>query len=75
MARRSTPAPPRSTCRGSPACSTAGSFDGSHTYADNGVYTVTVTVFDDDGGTTSQTFTVTVDNVAPTLTVVAESDR
>ena len=29
---------------------TAGSFDGSHTYADNGVYTVTVTVSDDDGG-------------------------
>ena len=56
---------------GRPACSTPGSFDGSHTYADNGVYTVTVTVFDDDGGAASQTFTVTVNNVAPTLTVVA----
>ena len=49
---------------------TAGSFDGQHTYADNGVYTVTVTVFDDDGGTATQTFTVTVGNVTPTLTVV-----
>ena len=48
---------------------TAGSFDGSHIYADNGVYTVTVTVMDDDGGVTVQTFEVTVNNVAPTLTV------
>jgi PKD repeat protein len=47
---------------------TAGSFDGSHTYADNGLYTVTVTVFDDDGGSDFATFTVTVKNVPPTLT-------
>ncbi len=46
-----------------------GSFDGSHIYADNGVYTVTVTVTDDDGGVTSATFQVTVNNVAPTLIV------
>src|SRR5262249_29236022 len=49
---------------------TAGSFDGTHTYADNGIYTVTVTVFDDDGGSDQKTFQVTVNNVAPTLTVV-----
>jgi PKD repeat protein len=38
----------------------------SHTYADDGVYTVTVTVSDDDGGTGSDTVEVTVSNVAPT---------
>jgi PKD repeat protein/methionine-rich copper-binding protein CopC len=53
---------------GSPGAPTAGSFNASHTYADNGVYTVTVTVFDDDGGQHERTFTVTVNNVDPTLT-------
>jgi PKD repeat protein/methionine-rich copper-binding protein CopC len=55
---------------GSPGTPTAGSFNGSHTFADNGVYTVTVTVFDDDGGQHQRTFTVTVNNVDPTLNVV-----
>ena len=32
---------------------------------------VTVTLTDDDGGVTVQTFNVTVNNVAPTLTVPA----
>src|SRR5205085_7661808 len=39
-----------------------------HTYADNGVYTVTVKVTDHDGGYGSATFKVTVANVAPTIT-------
>jgi PKD repeat protein len=54
---------------GSPGVPMQGSFDGSHTYADNGVYTVTVKTIDDDGGVGSATFTVTVNNVAPTLTL------
>ena len=43
----------------------AGTVSGSHVYADNGVYTVTVTVLDDDGGSHVDTLTVTVANVAP----------
>ncbi|WP_442484114.1 PKD domain-containing protein [Aeoliella sp. SH292] len=54
---------------GSEGVPTLASFDGSHTFADDGVYTVTVTVTDDDGGVASQSFTVTIGNVAPTLTV------
>ena len=37
-----------------------------HVYADNGIYTVTIDVVDDDGGTDAASFTVTVNNVAPT---------
>ena len=60
---------------------TEASFDGSHTFADDGLYTVTVRVADDDmtgdflAGVAGvdfveQTFEVTVANVAPSLTVV-----
>ena len=38
-----------------------------HTWADDGTYTVTVTLDDQDGGTDSETMTVTVDNVAPVI--------
>ncbi|MCD4808209.1 MAG: PKD domain-containing protein [Methanococcoides sp.] len=41
-----------------------------HTYGDNDVYTVNVTVTDNDGGVGSDTAQVTVNNVAPTVNVV-----
>jgi hypothetical protein len=39
----------------------------THTYGDNGVFNVTLTVVDDDGGTTIATAEVIVNNIAPTL--------
>jgi PKD repeat protein len=39
----------------------------SHIYGDDGVFTVTLTVEDDDGDVVSSTTNVTVDNVAPTI--------
>ena len=48
-----------------------GALGGTHTYADDGVYTVTVTILDDDGGSDSEQFTVTVKNVVPTVDNVA----
>jgi len=40
---------------------------GSHVYADNGIYAVTVTVTDGSGGVTVKTFTAAVQNVAPVV--------
>jgi PKD repeat protein len=42
-------------------------FSLSHTYADNGLYTVTVAVTDKDGSVGTGTTSVTVNNVAPTV--------
>ncbi|MFH1921247.1 MAG: PKD domain-containing protein, partial [Planctomycetota bacterium] len=44
-----------------------GSLATSHAYADNGIYTVILTVFDDDLGVGTDTLTVIVNNVAPTV--------
>ncbi|NJL51980.1 MAG: PKD domain-containing protein [Hydrococcus sp. SU_1_0] len=41
--------------------------DAIHIYKDNGNYTVTLTVTDEDGGTASQTLDVTIANVAPSF--------
>src|SRR5262249_24212966 len=41
----------------------------AHTFADSGNYTVTVSVTDKDGATTSDTFTVHVANLAPVASV------
>jgi len=54
-----------SVTQGSAGTLTSGSLAGTHTYANNGTYTVTITVSDDDQGTTTQSFTVAVNNVAP----------
>lgn len=44
-----------------------GTVKGSHVYVDNGIFTVTVTVTDKDGGIGSDTLTVTVNNVNPVV--------
>ncbi len=51
-----------------------GSFDGSHTYADDGLYSVTATVTGSAGGSDTKTFFVNASNVAPALTISGASD-
>ena len=46
---------------------TSGTSTPSHTYVDNGVYIVTLTVTDDDDGIGSDTLAVTVNNVPPVV--------
>ena len=45
----------------------ANTVSGDHVYADDGDYTVTVTVIDDDGGTGVDTFEYDVSNSAPAV--------
>jgi hypothetical protein len=42
---------------------------GNHAYADDGIYTVSVVIRDDDGSQVTRTFTIEVRNVDPTLTL------
>ncbi|MBP89350.1 MAG: hypothetical protein CMJ64_22000 [Planctomycetaceae bacterium] len=49
---------------GSPGILTSGSFDATHIFSSTGAYTVSVTVEDDDTGTNSDTFQVTVLDVS-----------
>jgi len=46
-----------------------GTIGGSRQYGDNGDFTVTVAVTDDNGGTGSDTVVLTVNNVAPTAAI------
>jgi PKD repeat protein len=52
-----------------------GGFELSHVYDDNGLYTVTLTLKDDDGGSATHTVEVWVHNVAPTVTAAHDSPR
>ena len=56
-----------------PSAGGSGTVSGSHVYADDGVYTVTVIVCDSQDACDSDALTVTVNNVAPTVN--AGSDR
>ena len=56
---------------GSPGVATVGTVAGSHYYADQGQYTVTVSVGDDGGGVGQGSFTVNSVDVGPTLAPLA----
>ncbi len=51
-----------------------GTVDGSHVYADNGVYIVTLTVSDRNGGVGEDVLDITVNNLPPTVEITALAD-
>lgn len=52
---------------GKAGVATTGFVNATHTYGDDGVFTVTVQVCDDDGGCGTDTTTATIGNVAPSI--------
>jgi PKD repeat protein len=50
-------------------------FNLAHVYEDNGLYQITVTLTDDDGGAATSTVTAWVFNVAPTVTASNDSPQ
>jgi hypothetical protein len=48
----------------------AGVISGTHPYRDNGIYPITMNVFDDDGGSDNISFQLTVNNVAPEVRAI-----
>ena len=65
---------PSSLVDGAQGALTIGTLADSHLYADNDVdnrYTISVTLYDDDGGSDQAEFDITVLNVAPTLRPIA----
>lgn len=68
---------PSAVVQGSAGVLTTGDLAAEHLYADNDVdnlYTISVTLSDDDGGMVTKSFEVTVLNVAPTLDPIAATD-
>ncbi len=57
------------TTQGSPGVAESGTLSATHTYMDDGGFTVTGTVTDDDGGSGSASAGVTVNNVDPTAAI------
>ena len=49
----------------------SGRVAGTHVYLDEGIYTVSISVTDDDGGSTGGSITIAVTNAAPQLTLSA----
>ena len=49
-------------------------FSGTHTYSDDAVYTVTVTVEDEVPASDTETFQATIDNLAPTIVATGASN-
>ena len=54
-----------------PGPPTAGSFDGNHDYSSPGAYTLTMRLTDEQGGTATEVFSLTINDVLPTFADVA----